>query len=141
MLISQKHTCMQEYTIILQTNPAYFFPLSLLSPYSPSCCQSAVPLSTSTATHPLIVLSFILSDECIAWSICALCLSISTQQFREMLAVRCPWKLCLLSRLLLLLTRALLNYSIETLAKIAIEPFLSPPFLPPSSMHLYYLEP
>lgn len=31
--------------------------------------------------------------------------------------------------------------SIETLAKIATEPFLSPPPAPPSSIHLYYLEP
>lgn len=31
--------------------------------------------------------------------------------------------------------------SIETLAKIATEPFLSPPSLPPPSIHLYYLEP
>lgn len=143
MLISQKHTCMQEYTVALQTNPACFFSPYLSSfPDSPSCSESArLLVNIYTDTHPLILLSFIPSDECVTWTICALCHSITTQQFRDMLAMRCPWKFCLLSRPRLLLTRALLNYSVETLAKIATEPLLTPPSLPASSTHLYYLEP
>lgn len=82
MLISQKHTCMQEYTTALQTNTVCF---PLISPLSPTVQVAAylldflsLPHAIFTATLSLVCLSFIPGDEFLSWTIYTLCHSINT---------------------------------------------------------------
>lgn len=121
MLISQKHTSMQEYTTALQTNTVC---ISLITPLSLAVAAYLLDFlsllhTASTATLCLIYLQF-----CTRWRVC-----VHSAAQREadcvLPAEASPVKLVNKGPPQLLY--------IETLAKIAVEP--------PTSTHLYYLEP